>query len=152
MLLKQYIEAVHPGTPLNKVMELLGSEDRKGFECIRSDQWVPYELYTHVLEAISTATKTDPIQFGNDYGMFLVKHDLPMIIRMAIKFGGPGLVVMEADQVWKKYHDTGHMRPSNSCRGAPKPGWRVSMAAALSSARWCWDTSRAGCCWAGPRI
>jgi hypothetical protein len=116
----KYLGSAYPGTPPDKVLERLGPEDRKGFEAMTPEQWVTYELYTHILEAGAAATGTDPIQFCTDYGVFLVKNDLPMIFRMAVKFGGPSLVIMESDQIWKKYHDTGHLRAHEQLPGSTK--------------------------------
>lgn len=90
--------------------EALTREERKRVEAIQPEGWVDYEIYFRLLEAISAIIGRDVRDLAVDFGIYQAEHETKLLHRMALKLGGPGIMVMEADQIWRRYHDTGHLR------------------------------------------
>ncbi|MDI6739563.1 MAG: hypothetical protein QME74_04275 [Candidatus Edwardsbacteria bacterium] len=119
-VLKDFIANKASNVGLKKALGQLNLEDRKRVENLSPDGWVPYELFFKFLKAGAAATGSEVHRFCEEFGAFQVEHDLPFIYRAAIKFGGPGLMIMEADQLWKRYHNTGHLKTFDILKNSGK--------------------------------
>lgn len=93
-----------------RVAEALNKEDRKRIEDIKPEDWVEYDLYFRLLEIIANIIGQDVKALATDFGIYQAEHDTKLLHRMALKLGGPGIMIMEADQIWRRYHDTGHLK------------------------------------------
>jgi len=110
LVVKKYLEKAHPATPFAKVLAELTPAERKHFKDLKPDEWVGYDPYIRLIEASARLAGVDPLAFAEDCGLYHAKNDLPLLIRMAIRFGGSGLAMMEADKAWRKYHQPGHLK------------------------------------------
>jgi predicted hydrocarbon binding protein len=106
-LIGTFIREEFPSVDFQKVLKRLSREEQSLFKAMTADQWISYGLYFNMLQAGADEARCDPHDFCQRFGSFQVKHDTEFIYKMAIKFGGPGLMVLEANQIWKRYHDTG---------------------------------------------
>ncbi len=107
LCIKTFLKEKYPEIDHSKVLKRLSAADQESFKALAEDHWVPYDLYFNLLAAGAAEASCEVHQFCQEFGAFQVKHDTEFIYKMAIKFGGPGLMVMEANQIWKRYHDTG---------------------------------------------
>jgi hypothetical protein len=107
LLIKTFLKEKYPGVDYSKVLSRLSDADQRSAKSLTEEQWAPYDLFFNILNAGAAEAACEVQQFCQEFGAFQVKHDTEYIYKMAIKFGGPGLMVMEANQIWKRYHDTG---------------------------------------------
>lgn len=93
-----------------KIYEQLSKDDQLLFDRLRPEAWVDYGFYFRLLEAGALAAGLAPERFAEDFGIFQAEHDTRLLHRTALRLGGPGIMIMEADQIWRRYHDTGHLK------------------------------------------
>ncbi len=106
-LLRRFVE--HEGGPAawQKVWAGITADERDQYQRIAGATWGPYPLFFRLLEEGAAALGCDGPSLARRYGAYQVQHDVPLLLRTAIRFGGPGLLVMEAGSLWKRYHDSG---------------------------------------------
>jgi len=119
-LLKTFIEARAGPGAFSAVLDQLDSEEQRIVKKLLPTEWVPYPLFFDVLRAGAKTMGCELSKFCEEYGAFEVEHDIPIIYKAALKFGGPGLMVMEADQLWKRYHNSGHLKIFNILKNSGK--------------------------------
>jgi hypothetical protein len=110
LLIKKFADegAIEGG--FRRACERLPSEDRLRINRLRPEDWVDYGFYFRILEAGAAAAGRDPLRFAEEYGIYQAEHDTKLLHRTAMRLGGPGIMIMEADQIWHRYHDTGHLK------------------------------------------
>lgn len=107
LLVKTFLKEKYPEVDQAKVLKRLSDADQEDYKALSEDHWARYDLYFNLLSAAAAEAACEVHQFCRQFGAFQVKHDMEFIYKMAVRFGGPGLMVMEANQIWKRYHDTG---------------------------------------------
>ncbi len=112
LLIRKFLDELMEGDGFKKVYERLAPEERWRFDVLKPDDWVDYALYFRLLELGAVAAGADLMKFCENFGIYQAEHDTKLLHRTAMRLGGPGIMIMEADQIWKRYHDTGHMRIS----------------------------------------
>lgn len=110
LLIRKYSDhgAVPGGFP--GVYQRLSAEERLRLDRLRPEDWVDYGFYFRLLETGAAAAGCDPLQFAEGFGIYQAENDTKLLHRTAMRLGGPGIMIMEADQIWHRYHDTGHLK------------------------------------------
>lgn len=110
LLIRKYADSGAVPEGFRPVYERLSSEERQRFDRLKPEDWVEYDFYFRLLEMGAEAAGRDAPQFAQEFGIFQADHDTKLLHRTAMRLGGPGIMIMEADQIWRRYHDTGHLK------------------------------------------
>ena len=109
LLIREYIVKLSGKDGLKKALALLSTDDQKKIDRLGPKEWVPYEYYFRLLRAGAAATGVEESEFCRRFGEYQVEHDNHFLYSLALKVGGPRLMVIEASQIWKRYHNTGKL-------------------------------------------
>jgi hypothetical protein len=112
-LVRKFIDERTGGTGFRSVYNQLTKDEKRQFDSLSSDSWAGYELYFRLLELGAQAMDAEVLKFCEDFGVYQAEHDTKILHRTAMRLGGPGVMIMEADQIWRRYHDTGHLKIYN---------------------------------------
>ncbi len=110
LLIKKFVEQIYSRAAARKTIDELTPEERRRFLRLEPEEWVEYDLYFHLLEAAARAVGREPILLAMEFGRFQAEHDTMLLHRAALRLGGPGVMILESDQIWRRYHDTGHFK------------------------------------------
>ncbi len=110
LLIRKYADDGAVAGGFRLVYERLSPEERQRFDHLKPEDWVDYGFYFRLLERGAAAAERDVLQFAEGFGVYQADHDTKLLHRTAMRLGGPGIMIMEADQIWHRYHDTGHLR------------------------------------------
>lgn len=110
LLLRKYAEDGAAAGGFRQVYDRLTPEERQRFDRLRPEDWVDYGFYFRLLELASATAGRDAQEFAEGFGLYQADHDTKLLHRTAMRLGGPGIMIMEADQIWHRYHDTGHLK------------------------------------------
>ncbi len=108
-LIKRLVEQEGGERGWQAVWQQLTEAEQRGFHQAVRGGWGGYPLFFKLLELGAGLTGADPSGYARQFGAYQVQHDIPLLVQSAIKFGGPGLLVMEAGHLWRRYHDTGRL-------------------------------------------
>ena len=113
LLVRKFIDERTNGTGFRRVYNQLTKDEKRQFDSLRPEDWVEYGLYFRLLVLGAQAADAEVLKFCEEFGIYQAEHDTKLLHRTAMRLGGPGVMIMEADQIWRRYHDTGHLRISN---------------------------------------
>ncbi|GEM_PF-2435225 len=85
----------------------LSEEQQKDYKRCIEDRWCSYRLLIDIVSLGAKVFSEGLVKFAGDFGAYEVEKDIPQIYRMAARLGGPGLLVLESNRLWKRYHRTG---------------------------------------------
>ena len=108
-LLRKFIEYEHGPAAWQFTLSRLSKGEHGEYNRIISAAWGAYPLFFELLELGAEATGVNQEDFARRFGAYQVQHDIPLLVQAAIKFGKPGLLLLEAGQIWKRYYDSGHL-------------------------------------------
>ena len=120
LLIKTFIGQQSTVELWDTILARFDAEDREEFSRLTPAGWGSYRLFDSLLRHGAAAVHADPAVFADAFGAFQVEHDTAFLYKMALKFGGPGLMVLETDQLWRRYHNTGHLKVYEMLRNSAK--------------------------------
>ncbi|MDI6739564.1 MAG: hypothetical protein QME74_04285 [Candidatus Edwardsbacteria bacterium] len=108
-LLRRYVEHEGGERSWHSVWSQMEAGEQHEFNRISKAAWGHYPLFFRLIELGAAATGVGGAEFARRFAAYQVQHDIPLLVQTAIKFGKPGLLLLEAGQIWKRYNDSGKL-------------------------------------------